>query len=125
MSMLLVAMFLVIVSCNKDDDNNKVPVKSSDKEITAFSFLAGDNDGLSKDIKASIDSKAKTIKAELPTGTTLTKLKPTITVSEDANVSPKSKVITDFTKAIVYTVTAEDETTSKYTVTITATKNNE
>ena len=60
------------------------------------------------------------ITAEVPHGTNVTNLKPTITVSKDATVSPKSGVAKDFTNAVNYVVTAEDGTTTKtYTVTIT------
>lgn len=59
------------------------------------------------------------ITAELPNGTDVTALKPTITISKDATVSPKSKVAQDFTNPVSYVVTAEDGTTKTYTVTIT------
>lgn len=118
MSMLLAALFLVVVSCSDDDDGDEVE-KSNAKAITAFTFLANEHDSLSNDVKAVINKTAKTVKAELPKGMSLTKLKPTITVSNKASVSPKSKTEKDFSKPIVYTVTAEDKSTSKYTVTIT------
>lgn len=60
------------------------------------------------------------ITAEVPHDTDVTKLKPTITISKDATVSPKSGVQKDFTDPVSYVVTAEDGTTTKtYTVTIT------
>lgn len=60
------------------------------------------------------------ITAELPNGTDVTELKPTITISKDATVNPKSGVKKDFTDPVQYVVTAEDGTTTKtYTVTIT------
>jgi hypothetical protein len=60
------------------------------------------------------------ITAEVPNGTDVTKLKPTITISKDATVSPKSGAEKDFTDPVSYVVTAEDGTTTKtYTVTIT------
>jgi hypothetical protein len=70
------------------------------------------------DVEATISGTD--ITAELPNGTDVTKLKPTITISKDATVSPKSGVQKDFTDPVQYVVTAEDGTTKKtYTVTIT------
>lgn len=70
------------------------------------------------DVEATISGTD--ITAELPNGTDVTKLKPTITISKDATVSPKSGAQKDFTDPVQYVVTAEDGTTKKtYTVTIT------
>ena len=78
-------------------------------DITAFSI--GDAEG-------TIDGS--NIAVEVPHGTAVTALTPTITVSEGATVSPTSGTEQDFTNAVTYTVTAEDgETTKVYTVTVT------
>ena len=70
------------------------------------------------DVEATISGTD--ITAELPNGTDVTKLKPTITISKDATVSPKSGTQKDFTNPVQYVVTAEDGTTKKtYTVTVT------
>ena len=70
------------------------------------------------DVEATISGTD--ITAELPNGTDVTKLKPIITISKDATVSPKSGAQKDFTDPVQYVVTAEDGTTKKtYTVTIT------
>lgn len=92
--------------------------KSSAKDITKFSFAA-----LSPAVDAIIDASAKTIKAEVPIGTDLTKLVPTITVSDKATVSPATGVAQDFSKAVAYTVTAEDGTTQAYTLTVSIVNN--
>lgn len=82
-------------------------IKLSDKLITSFKIGGVD---------ATIDQTAKTIKAELPAGTDLTKITPTITFSIGATISPVSGATQDFSKDVVYTVTAEDGSTQAYTV---------
>ena len=89
--------------------------KSMAKDITAFSFS-----GLSPVVNCAIDGTTKMISATLPAGTDATKLIPTITLSAKATVSPATGVAQDFTKAVVYTVTAEDGTKQAYTATIVA-----
>lgn len=106
------ALLLLVLSC-KDKGTDPKPVvtptpvvKSAAKDITKFSFAA-----LNPAVDATIDATAKTIKATLPAGTDATKLVPTITVSDKATVSPATGVAQDFSKAVTYTVTAEDGTT--------------
>jgi len=90
------------VSCKKDDA----------KQITAFSFVSPQATGV-------INESAKTIVVDVPAGTAVTALVPTIKVSEKATVSPLSGVVQDFTNPVKYTVTAEDGSTASYTVTVT------
>ena len=87
--------------------------KSTAKDITKFSFAA-----LSPVVDATIDATAKTIKATLPATTDITKLVPTITISDKATVSPASGVATDFSKEVSYTVTAEDASTVVWKVNV-------
>lgn len=82
----------------------------AEKKITGF-IVAG--------VSATIDNAAHTVQAELPSGTDLTELTPTITVSTGATISPASGVEQDFTSPVEYTVTASDATTQVYTVTLT------
>ena len=91
------------------------PPKSTAKDITAFAF-----NGLSPAVTCAIDGTTKTISATLPAGTDATKLVPTITLSPKATVSPATGVAQDFSKAVTYTVTAEDGSTQAYSATITA-----
>ncbi|WP_159466681.1 PQQ-binding-like beta-propeller repeat protein [Dyadobacter sp. 3J3] len=108
------AVFILLASlasCNNDDPD---PVtKNSSKAISSFSLGS-----LNLSVAAVIDESAKTIKADLPSGTDLTKLAPTVTVSDKATVSPASGVVQDFTKPVVYTVTSEDGASQAYTVTL-------
>ncbi|WP_396590950.1 leucine-rich repeat domain-containing protein [Allomuricauda sp. R78024] len=115
---ILFLSLFVLAACSKDDDDNGT-AKSSAKAITTFVFTAAENDALSADVKAAIDEEKKTVTAELPAGTAVTSLKPSITISEDAKVTPGDKEAKDFSEAVAYTVTAEDGTEVKYTVTVT------
>ena len=87
--------------------------KSSAKDITAFSF-----NGLTPAVNGNVDAATKTISATLAAGTDATKLVPTVTMSAKATVAPASGAAQDFSKAVVYTVTAEDGTTQAYTANI-------
>jgi hypothetical protein len=82
-------------------------LKSGEKAITAFSI---------NDVPGVITGTA--IALTLPYGTDKTSLGPQITVSEKAAVSPASGAAQDFSSPVTYTVTAEDGTTSQYTVTV-------
>ncbi|MCM8872731.1 MAG: DUF5018 domain-containing protein [Paludibacteraceae bacterium] len=83
------------------------PVLSNECDITSFT-IAG--------VAATISGA--NITAELPAGTDVTALTPSIVTSTGATVDPTTAQ--DFSSAVEYTVTAEDGvTTKKYTVTIT------
>jgi hypothetical protein len=86
--------------------------KSSEKKILSFieSSLVGN---------VEIDQSALTIKGVVSTSANLAKIKPTLTISPQAKVSPNSGVEIDFNFPVIYTVTAEDGTETKYTVTLT------
>ncbi|UII77795.1 DUF5018 domain-containing protein [Flagellimonas sp. HMM57] len=130
LSILCLSLF-ILASCSKDDDNDngteigkepdKEVEKSDAKAITAFSFLAADNETLSEDIQASIDKEANTITATVPFVAEVKALKPTIELSEKATVDPKDEAVADFSEAVTYTVTAEDGSEMEYTVTVTIT----
>lgn len=87
--------------------------KSSEKFIVEFSFKS-----LNPIVKAIIDNTNKKINAEVPANTDLTKLIPTILISQKASVSPSSLVVQNFSSPILYEVTAEDGSKQKYDVQI-------
>jgi hypothetical protein len=87
--------------------------KFSGKDILTFTFA-----DFSPAIVAKIDPATKTITATVPATADLTKLKPTLTLSDRATVNPASATVVDFTKAANFTVTAEDAGTQVYAVTI-------
>ena len=90
--------------------------KSSAKAITGF-ILSG--------VDGTIIEADHTIAVTLPYGTSVTSLTPTITVSDKATVTPASGAAQDFTSPVDYTVTAENESTQIYTVTVTVAKNSD
>lgn len=69
---------------------------------------------------ATINSAAGTIAIEVNSTADLTALTPTIQVSAGASISPASGAVQDFTNPVTFTVTAQDNTTTKaWTVTVT------
>lgn len=87
----------------------------SDKnDILSFKFAA-----LNPIVTANLNYVDFTITAEVPYSTDVTSLVPTIEISEGATISPDSGVATDFTNPVTYTVTAEDESTQDWVVTVT------
>ena len=81
----------------------------SGKEIISFS---------TKNPIASGVISGTDIVLSVPNGTDLTAIEPTI-IHTGASISPESGIITDFTNPVIYTVTAKNGSTSKYTVTVT------
>ena len=102
---------LMLDAAHFDVVNGKLTFDKLDSDADITKFVVAD-------VEATISDTA--ITAEVPNGTDVTKLKPTITISKDATVSPASGAETDFTDPVSYVVTAEDGITKKtYTATIT------
>jgi hypothetical protein len=105
MMALLGAVMVYFTACKEDT------LRSNECDIVSFT----------------VDGEAWTIKGTdithtYPANTDVSALKPTITVSEGATVSPASGVTLSFAANVAYTVTAEDGTTKKtYTVKVTVT----
>jgi eukaryotic-like serine/threonine-protein kinase len=119
---LVFLLMLFVMSCDKDvvpsnnnSNNNSgtTTTKSSAKDITKFSFAA-----LSPGVEAIVDATNKTISLTVPSNTDVTKLVPTIAISDKATVSPATSVSQDFSKEVSYTVTAEDGSTATYKVNV-------
>ncbi|MCF8380704.1 MAG: DUF5018 domain-containing protein [Bacteroidales bacterium] len=90
-------------------------LKAPNTEANILTFVLAEQTG-----DAIIDAGAHTVAIEVATGTNLTNLSPTITLSEGATVSPASGVAQDFTNPVTYTVKAEDGTTTQaWVVTVT------
>ena len=79
---------------------------STETDITAFTLpeLAA---------PATIDNALHTVMGEVPYGTDLTSLAPTIEVSTGATIDPASGVSSDFSSPVSYTVTAQDGSTTQ------------
>ncbi|MCG8697181.1 MAG: DUF5018 domain-containing protein, partial [Bacteroidales bacterium] len=86
---------------------------SSAKQITSFSFAEQTG-------PAVIDNVSHNIDIEVKAGTDLTKLVPTITISNLSTITPASGIARDFSKTVSYTVTAEDTSTLDWTVKVTS-----
>ncbi len=110
--LLLLALSTALAWTGCDDDGDDEPMLSSDTSITSFAF-----EGLSPRVEGVITGTA--ITAEVPNGTDLTALVPTIEVAMGATVDPASGVAQDFSTEVTYTVTAEDGTVQDYTATVT------
>jgi hypothetical protein len=81
---------------------------SGTKDITGFSI---------KGIEGAIKAGGRTVTVTFPYGTPVTSLSPLIT-HNGAGVSPASGAAQDFTNPVTYTVTAEDNSTAVWTVTV-------
>ena len=87
--------------------------KSSEKSILSFKLS-----GFDPEVDGTIDETNHTVYAVVPDGTDLTKLMPTVTVSDGATYVPDSDGYVDFTNPVTYTITAEDGSTQDYTITV-------
>lgn len=93
---------------------------SSAKDITAFSFT-------SPAVTGTINAPAKTIAVTVPSGTDVTNLVATFTLSDSATVrvgavaQTSGTTANNFTTPVTYTVRAEDLSEQNWTVTVTVT----
>jgi pectate lyase len=86
---------------------------SGAKDITAFK-LANNQIG-----NAVINSAAGTVVVTMSTSANISSLAPvTLTISPFATISPSASTILDFNNPVVYTVTAQDNSTKVWTVTV-------
>jgi len=94
-------------------DGQEVPqTKSSEKLITSFHLL------LDPEIIGLVDIANYNVVLNVPYGTDVKNLTPTIIVSSGATVSPDSHILQDFTSPVTYIVTAEDGSVQNYKVTV-------
>jgi len=96
-----------------------IETKSNEKMIFAFDIP------LATEVVGAIDQVNHAISINVPSGTDITRLAPTIIISDKATVYPESEVPQDFTNPATYQVTAEDGTTQNYTVTVNVEKTQE
>lgn len=108
---LFLALVIGLYSCGKDDPVSSG--KSSEKKITSFVFAT-----LTPPAVGVINESAKTITVSVPAGTDVTKLVPVVNVSDKATISPSGGLAQNFSAPVIYSVTAEDGSVAKYTVTV-------
>ncbi len=120
LSLVLIAITssLSISSCTGDND----PAASTKNNITKFIFSVADNATLDQDVIGAIDIDSNAITLNVPFGTDITALQPTITISEGATIDPIT-TSQDFSTPVSYTITAEAGNTKTYTVTVTKESN--
>ena len=111
--------FQVKITC-EEAENSPVLLKGEsvapDTDATIKTFKLGNHEGV---IRHGTEGKDGTITVDVPYGTDVTAIAPEITTgSIYAKVAPASGEKKDFSKSVVYTVTAEDGTQNKYTVTV-------
>ncbi|MEL6274397.1 MAG: DUF5018 domain-containing protein [Bacteroidota bacterium] len=104
--LLLLPISLLFTTCGEDEE----PTLSNEKMITRFE-VAG--------VVADISQTTRTIFAVVPEAAGLTALIPSITLSANATIDPAAGVAQDFTNDVIYTVTAQDQSTTTYRVNIT------
>jgi hypothetical protein len=107
---------------SKKDYKVKVDVEASKFEKKIKSFIIK---GLESDVEGIIDNTNHVITLELPAGISLKALVPEIETSQYTTVSPKSGVGKDFSKPVIYKITADDGSTQSYTVNTSQHQNSE
>jgi len=84
---------------------------NSAKNITSFTFQSPSATG-------TIDNTANTVAVTVPFGTNRNSLTPNV-MHEGVSISPMSGTAQNFSAPVMYTVTADDDSTKVYTVTVT------
>ena len=113
-SLILSALLLGINSCSKNSSNPTGPAKSSADQILSFTFQS-----LNPQAVGVVNNAAKTVIVTVPASTDRSSLTPTITISDNATISPASNIPENFNSPVLYTVTAEDGSKAIYTVIVT------
>ncbi len=119
---------LISISCSKSSSPVPVEVKkSSEKSLTSFGFKKADNSALPEDYTGTIIGNTITI--SIPSGIDISVLKATFISSSKSvvkigGVIQQDKLtINNFTAPVIYSITAEDGTTTNFTVSITCAPN--
>ncbi len=86
---------------------------STGNDIVSFRF-----EELDPAVNGIISASDHSVSLEVPSGTSVTALVPTVGISENATVAPASGVAQDFSSAVTYTVTAQDGVTQDWMVTV-------
>lgn len=110
--LVAIAVFsMMLFSCSKDDGPVVVPGKSDYNNLTTFTFKKSDNAGLTEDCNSFLGGS--TLYVTVPEGTSITSLKPDITISPNATLKINGTVVSgaipamDFSGVANITVTSE------------------
>ncbi|KKQ21721.1 MAG: hypothetical protein A3G45_01955 [Candidatus Staskawiczbacteria bacterium RIFCSPLOWO2_12_FULL_37_15] len=101
-------------------ENNNVSVNPAGENRNAEKLITSFDLPLTPEVIGVINQTNHTITLNVPQGTNVINLSPSISSSIAATVSPASNVSQNFTNQVVYTVTAEDGSAQNYTVTVIA-----
>lgn len=110
LALVLVVGGVFVSSCEKEE-----PL-SSKKEILSFIFEASENAELDHNIIGTISGTS--VSVNVPFGTSVSNLIPSIEVSPKAQLSPSMGSPTDYSTPVSYTVTAEDGSTQEFISTV-------
>ncbi len=103
---------LILWNCSSEIPTLKVP-RSPKKDILTFKF-----EDFTPHSEGDIDTTLRTVAIRVPIATKVIALKPTITVSPEASISPGNLVPQNFTTPVTYLVTASDCTKRAYRVSV-------
>lgn len=101
---------IIFASCDKPASTS---TEQNKKEIVSFVFRVINNPSLPADINGVINNDL--ISITVPFGTNVSSLVPTITIN-GKSISPLSDIKQDFNKPVLYTLSAEDNSTKTYTI---------
>ena len=106
---ICVLLSLILFSCGGSGGDDNGPLNNGSL-ITGFTVSG---------VSGSINTVNNIVEAVVTDPTAqITSLTPEITISPGATINPASGVSQDFTDPVTYTVTAEDGSTSVYTITV-------
>ena len=111
-SFLFASILLLLWNCSSELPELKKP-KSPQKDILSFKF-----EEFTPVIEGDIDTTLRTVRLRVPVATKVISLKPTISVSQTATVTPNSLINQNFTNPLTYFVTAADCTKRAYQVSV-------
>jgi hypothetical protein len=109
---ILLTIVTAFWNCASEIPELKKP-QSPQKNILSFKFQ-----DFNPIVEGDIDTTLRTVRLRVPVATKVTALKPTITVSQAASITPNSLVAQNFTVPVTYFVNAADSTKRAYQVTV-------
>ncbi len=115
-NLLSTSLFLLLIisiwNCSSEIPELKKP-RSPQKDILSFKFV-----DFNPIVEGDIDTTLRTVRLRVPVATKVIALKPTISVSSAASVTPNSLISQNFTAPVTYFVTAADCTKRAYQVSV-------